>query len=750
MAAVSRASVSVFVIPAKAFDDPSLTLTYYSRSSTDLIVQERLGRVDDALARYREALSLDPAGQSRYLETLGILYIRQGEYAKAAEVLEFALANDPKDDRRHSYSLSFYVDLARKRRDEKGPGDTGGEGATPHFLASEMGRWRTRQRQAAFLLPSVLVHAALLLLVGFLSTHELRFHKEVKEDFTYVDVGPGAEPVPAEVLTHLLQSASASLRTLGLRAHQKGLELACRIAPRVPERVVGDLEDDFAVVLLRGDGDILVRYPEFTVGQKLDLTELRRDAGAAHQLRYMRSPVDNLSRLYASGKIGTFPAYITFSLAQGAIIREWTRNLALPTGVGIVITAVLMLLTLFALRRAQREGFAIQQLKDVAQSLNEEIQRRQKAESSLLQAQKLDALGRITSGIAHDFNNLLMIISGSLGLAKKQQAGPALRRLLKACEQATERGAALIRQLLAFSRGQTLRPVAIDVRRVLADGQAWIGRVVTEAVQIDIACDDDVWPVFADLTQLESALLNLVVNARDAMPGGGRLTIKVRNVTFAEKQATRPLFGDYVAIAVSDSGCGMSEEVLGKVFEPFFTTKGIGKGTGLGLSQIHGFIQQSGGDISIVSEVGKGTTVTLYLPRSKEKPSPEQTSLQPAASLPLQNEDVVLVVEDDDAVRKTIVEQLYDLAYRPIAVRSVEEARGILSASGRLDILLTDYTLAGGSNGMELAREAKKRRPELRTLIMTASLDVEKLSGTPLRKPFTQAELQRALAGLPS
>jgi CheY-like chemotaxis protein len=256
--------------------------------------------------------------------------------------------------------------------------------------------------------------------------------------------------------------------------------------------------------------------------------------------------------------------------------------------------------------------------------------------------------------------------------------------------------------------------------------------------------------VFADLTQLESALLNLVVNARDAMAGGGRLSIKARNVTFAERQATRPLFGDYVAIAVSDSGSGMSEEVLGKVFEPFFTTKGLGKGTGLGLSQIHGFIQQSGGDISIISEAGKGTTVTLYLPRSKEMPSPEQASMQHAASLPLQNEDVVLVVEDDDAVRKTIVEQLYDLAYRPIAVRSVEEARGILSAGGRLDILLTDYTLAGGSNGMELAREAKKQRPELRTLIMTASLDIQNLSGTPLRKPFTQAELQRALASLGS
>jgi two-component system, NtrC family, sensor kinase len=513
---------------------------------------------------------------------------------------------------------------------------------------------------------------------------------------------------------------------------------------------VGDVEDDFSIVLLRSDGDILARYPDFTVGQKLDLTNLRRDPGVAHQIRYMTSPVDNKSRLYASAKIGNFPAYVTFSIARGAIIREWTRDLAVPAGVGIVITAALLLLTLFALRRAQREGLAIQQLKDVAQSLNEEIQRRQKAETSLLQSQKLDALGRITSGIAHDFNNLLMIISGSLSLAKKQRAGPRLRRLLEACEQATERGAALIRQLLAFSRGQTLRPVAVDVRRVLAEGQTWIGRIVTEAVQIEIACDDAVWPVFVDLTQLESALLNLVVNARDAMAGGGRLTIKVRNVTFAERQTIRPLFGDYVAIAVSDSGSGMSEEVLGRVFEPFFTTKGIGKGTGLGLSQIHGFIQQSEGDISIVSEVGKGTTVTLYLPRSKEMLSSEQTSMQHAASLPLQNEDVVLVVEDDAAVRKTIVEQLYDLAYRPIAVRSVEEARGILSAGGRLDILLTAYTLVGGSNGLELAREAKKQRPELRTLIMTASLDIEQLSGTPLRKPFTQAELQRALAGLSS
>jgi len=511
---------------------------------------------------------------------------------------------------------------------------------------------------------------------------------------------------------------------------------------------VGDDDDDFAVILLRSDGEVLARYPEFKVGQKLDLTELRPHAGVGHQVRYMSSPIDHVHRLYASATIGNFPAYISFSIARGAIIRQWAQDLAIPAGVTIVITAALLMLTIFALRRAQREGFAIQQLKDVAQSLNEEIQRRKKAEISLLQAQKLDALGRITSGIAHDFNNLLMIISGSLSLAKKQEAGPAMRRLLKACEQATERGAALIRQLLAFSRGQPLRPTAIDVRRVLEDGQAWIGRIVTEAVQIEITCDDGVWPIFVDSSQFESALLNLAVNARDAMPNGGRLAIRVRNVTFAEPQGAKPLLGDYVAIAVSDSGSGMSEEVLEKVFEPFFTTKGIGKGTGLGLSQIHGFSQQSGGDISIVSEVGKGTTVTLYLPRSKEMPSPAQASMQSFSSPTMQKEDVVLVVDDDDAVRKTIVEQLYDLGYRPIAVRSAEEARGILSAGGRIDILLTDYTLASGSNGMELERQAKKQRPKLRTIIMTASFDVEKLSGTLLRKPFAQAELEGALAGL--
>jgi two-component system, NtrC family, sensor kinase len=510
---------------------------------------------------------------------------------------------------------------------------------------------------------------------------------------------------------------------------------------------VGDVDDDFAVSLLRNDGEVLARYPEFKVGQKLDLTELRPHAGAGHQVRYMPSPIDHLDRLYASATIGNFPAYISFSIARGAIIRQWAQDLAIPAGVTVVITAALLMLTVFAFRRAQRESFAIQQLKDVAQSLNEEIQRRKKAEVSLLQAQKLDALGRITSGIAHDFNNLLMIISGSLSLAKKQEAGPVMRRLLNACEQATERGAALIRQLLAFSRGQTLRPVAIDVRRVLEDGQAWIGRIVTEAVQIDIACDDAVWPIFVDSSQFESALLNLVVNARDAMPNGGRLAIRVQNVTFAEPQGAKPLLGDYVAIEISDSGSGISEEVLGKVFEPFFTTKGIGKGTGLGLSQIHGFIQQSGGDIAIASEVGKGTTVTLYLPRSKEMPSPAQISMQPAPSFRLQKKDVVLVVDDDDAVRQTIVEQLYDLGYRPIAVRSPEEARGILGADGRVDILLTDYTLAGGSNGMELARQAKKQRPELRTIIMTASFDVEKLSGTLLRKPFAQAELEHTLAG---
>lgn len=510
---------------------------------------------------------------------------------------------------------------------------------------------------------------------------------------------------------------------------------------------VGDAADEFAVLLLRADGDVLVRYPKFEAGQHLDLQLLRPELFRGRQVQYATSPIDGRTRLYATAKVGSFPIYVAYSIARDAIIRKWAAGLMVPGGTGIAITTALLLLTLLALQRARREGWAVEQLKATALSLKGEIDRRQKVEATLLQAQKLDAVGRLTSGIAHDFNNLLTIISGNLQLAQRRKAN--VERFIKSAEYATDRGAALVRQLLAFSRGQTLRPATIDLKSVLRDARAWITHTITEAIAIDIVYEPDLWPVCVDVAQFEAALLNLVVNARDAMGGRGRLLIKAHNVvvnsTASPPENLAP--GEYAAISVVDTGCGMTPDVLDKIYEPFFTTKGVGKGTGLGLSQVHGFIRQSGGDISIDSKVGKGTTVTLYLPRANATPT-AQKQTQARIQDYIKIEEVVLVVDDNDEVRKIIIEQLHDLGYCALAARIPEEALAILSAGERIDVLLTDQIFPRGSDVSALINEAIKSRPDLRVLLMTGSLELETHNIPVLRKPFSKSALQSALSEL--
>jgi signal transduction histidine kinase len=502
-------------------------------------------------------------------------------------------------------------------------------------------------------------------------------------------------------------------------------------------------------VLLRSDGEILVRHPTFKAGDRLDPALLRTGELRARQVQYTRSPVDGLDRVYASAKVGDFPAYVAYSITRDAIVRQWARSLVVPVAVSAGVTIILLLLTSFALRRARSEGVAIQHMHETATSLRLEIDRRQRAEASLLQAQKLDAVGRLTGGIAHDFNNLLTIISGNLALAERRDDLSAIRRLLKSAQYAAQRGVGLTRQLLAFSRGQSLRPVVIDLNDMLTNAKMWMPRAVTEAIDIQFIHDDDLWPVRIDVDQFEAALLNLVVNARDAMEGRGRLRIEAHNVAYSEN-SERPAAlasGEYVAISVADNGRGMPADVLAKAYEPFFTTKDVGKGTGLGLSQVHGLMKQSGGEISIASEVGGGTVVTLYLPRSDSVPLPVPRSevTLPAAEAPLQT--VVLVVEDDPEVRKVSVALLDELGYSWIMARSGREALAMLGAGEKIDILFTDVVLPHRLDGITLAKNAVELRPSIRVLLATASLDVS--ADFPLLpKPFTKEGLARALSQL--
>ena len=343
-------------------------------------------------------------------------------------------------------------------------------------------------------------------------------------------------------------------------------------------------------------------------------------------------------------------------------------------------------------------------------------------EEALRQSQKMEAVGQLTGGIAHDFNNLLQAILGSLDRVRRRIAEGRLddvERFLKAAEEGASRAASLTHRLLAFSRRQTLDPRATDVNR-LVDGMAdLINRTVGPAIEVEVAGAMGLWTTRVDVSQLENALLNLCINARDAMPQGGRLIIETANRWLDEKGGRgRELPpGQYVSLSVTDTGVGMPKEVIERAFDPFFTTKPIGQGTGLGLSMIYGFVRQSGGHVRIYSEVGQGTTVTLYLPRhlgEAERPSVRDPEVMERGF-----GETVLVVDDEEHVRMLVTEVLNESTYRTLEARDGRSALKILSSDVRLDLLVTDVGLPGGMNGRQLADAAREMRPGLKVLFIT-------------------------------
>jgi PAS domain S-box-containing protein len=384
-----------------------------------------------------------------------------------------------------------------------------------------------------------------------------------------------------------------------------------------------------------------------------------------------------------------------------------------------------------------------------------ETQRRlEAAREQLYQSQKMDAVGQLTGGVAHDFNNLLTIIIGNLDTAKRTLEtwkDGARSRLSRAVDQAlvgANRAATLTGHLLAFSRRQPLEPRPLDINRLLAQLSTFLKPSLGEAVQLEVVGAGGVWPVEADAVQLETALLNLAVNARDAMPSGGKLTIEASNVLLDESYCAgnaevRP--GQYVQIAVTDNGTGMTEEVMARAFEPFFTTKQPGHGTGLGLSQVYGYVKQSGGHVKIYSELGHGTTVRIYLPRALAKavePPPPATSAPTAYG-----KETILVVEDDSDVRAFICEALRELDYKVLEAGDAAAALELLQGEAAVDLLLSDVILPG-PNGRELATTARQLRPDLKVLFMTgysrnAVVHQGRLEdGVQLiQKPVTQASL---------
>jgi signal transduction histidine kinase len=356
------------------------------------------------------------------------------------------------------------------------------------------------------------------------------------------------------------------------------------------------------------------------------------------------------------------------------------------------------------------------------QELLEQVSRREQVESQFRQAQKMEAVGQLTGGIAHDFNNMLGVISGSLELMRRrvQKGDFGIERFMDAAQKATERAAALTHRLLAFARQQPLEPEPINANRMIADMSDLLRSTLGEHIRIETVSAAGLWMTNADANQLESAILNIAINARDAMPQGGKLTIETANAYLDDaysKQHAEVAAGQYVMIAVSDTGGGMRPEVAARAFDPFFTTKPTGKGTGLGLSQVYGFVKQSQGHIKIYSEVGDGTTIKIYLPRligateavEQGRKAPTQTG---------QAAEVILVVEDDPLMRKLSTEALSELGYTVLDSESAATALTILDGRPDIKLLFTDVVMPE-TNGKKLADEALRRRPGLKVLFTT-------------------------------
>ncbi|CAO3425965.1 ATP-binding protein [Azospirillum endophyticum] len=425
-----------------------------------------------------------------------------------------------------------------------------------------------------------------------------------------------------------------------------------------------------------------------------------------------------------------------------SFVRRAERYVGMALLLAMTVLIVLVLgAAQAALARANRDlAERARDLSSANEALNAEIAEREKVEAALRQSQKMEAMGQLTGGIAHDFNNLLQALSSCLQLVGRRAKQPSIQPLLETGQQAIDRGAKLVQQLMAFARHQTLRPEPMDVR----DRLLGMADLLTRAIRADITLETEVepglWPVEVDPTQFELAILNLTVNARDAMPDGGRLRVTARN---------RPAEGggpDLVQVTVSDTGTGMDEEVKARVFEPFFTTKEVGKGSGLGLAQVYGFTRQSSGRVEIDSAPGRGTAVSLFLPRTVKPvavPVAERTQGTAQAS-----GRRLLLVEDDPIVGSMVAAALDEIGYAVLRAANAEEALALLSDGDQhIDILFSDVVMPGAMNGVDLAHAARRLRPGLPVVLTTGySEDIARIEGVRvLPKPYRVGALAELL-----
>ena len=506
------------------------------------------------------------------------------------------------------------------------------------------------------------------------------------------------------------------------------------------ERLAGQTAASFSLV--RSDGVILARHPT----PPGDIARFGPNSGFMRNVTTKPDggfvttvSVDGFERRIGYRKMGYQNLYLSDGRPMSAIQADWLRTITSHLYFGVPATALLFILVLMTMRRTQE--------------FYDEAERRDLAEQALRQAQKMEAVGQLTGGVAHDFNNLLTIIIGNIGIAKRGVVELRAERALNNALAGAEKAAQLTQRLLAFSRRQPLNPRAVDANKLLVSMSDLLTRSLGENIELETISGAGLWMIEADVSELEATLLNLALNARDAMPGGGKLTVETSNAYLDDEYCrhhTGVSPGQYVLIAVSDNGAGMSAATIERAFEPFFTTKEAGKGTGLGLSQVYGFTKQSGGHIKIYSELGEGTTIKLYMPRYHGEET-EILSDDPASSSERGQGETILVVEDDDGVRQYAAEILRDLNYRIIEAKDSASALRLLDADKKFDLLLTDVVLPG-KNGRELADEVARRRPGTKIIFMTgysrnAIVHHGRLDrGTELiSKPLTEGVLARKI-----
>jgi signal transduction histidine kinase len=514
------------------------------------------------------------------------------------------------------------------------------------------------------------------------------------------------------------------------------------------------INDYGAVSLWRSDGTLLARYPAFgAVGQayKIKSFEGILQPGAPVTFEATNT-IDKPERIVATMAVDEFPLVVNISRLKSHVLADWRQaRFLIAVGTllfGIALCCVLWLLirhfnTYDALTAADRER-------------SKAVAERERAEAQLRQAQKLESIGQLTGGIAHDFNNLLTAVLGNLEMLKRhtEKGDARLNRWANNAFDAAKRGAVLTQRLLVFSRRQPLEPRGAKIESVLASMSDLLRRTLGENIEIVTTTEPGLWPAFADLNQLDNAILNIAINARDAMDGRGRLSINATNCQFAEGQTDEPEIaaGEYVLLAIADNGKGIEKEVLDRVFEPFFSTKPTGQGTGLGLSQVYGFIKQIGGHVRIESVLMLGTTVRLYLPRAQsEEPTIEAPATEPP---PQARAGTVLVVEDDAEVRVYSAEILRDLGFDVREAKNAAEAMAILRGTTELVLLFSDVGLPGVT-GAELAEESLKLRPNLKVLLTTGYVQDSTIERCRfvygiqvLPKPFTRAELSEKITAV--